>query len=402
MNLFWHTLVHALFLSTLHTDIMGMNCSKWLKKGAVANAPAEEVKQPLSDQDHTDNTEKKDLEEELLKAAELGDKKSLLELLLKGADVNKARLLEDGSTPLMLAAQYNYVGCVDLLLNEGADVNAFDNEGNTALLKTADKCESLQLLIQASANVNVTNDVNSSPLMVAVWEGNDKCVELLIEAGADVNYCDTEGSTPLMQAAQYGYVECLKCLIQAKTDVNEAREDGLTALLAATKNGRVRCMDVLIGAGADVNIVDSSGNTALLIATAFGDGKAVEVLAKAGADVNRDAMFGQTPLLLASSCGDCKGISALIQRGADVNSKENKSAMVRASRSRCAKAVCLLLEAGANLTTPNTNDECTPHDILNLQSKANELALVLMAAGWKNYMEKLQKPCWTFHGLHAN
>ena len=367
---------------------MGGNCCKWLKKGANVNIPVEEVKQPLLDQDQPDNSEKRDLEVELLKAAEFGHTKSVVELLLAGADVNVARLSDDGSTPLMLAAQYNYVNSVDLLLNEGADVNAVDDEGNTALLRAADQCESLELLIQASADVNVTNDKDSSPLMVALWEGNDKCAQLLIEAGADVNHCDTDGSTVLMQAAQYGYVKCLNCLIEAKADVNEAREDGITALLTATRNGRVRCMEVLIGAGADVNVVDSGGNTALLIATTLGDGKAVEVLAKAGADVNSNALFGQTPLLLASSCGDCKGISALIQSGADVNSAENKTAIVRASRSRCVKAVCLLLEAGANLTTPNTDDECTARDILDLQGNGNELALVLMAAGeatWKIY-----------------
>ena len=307
---------------------------------------------------------------------------------MAGADVNVARLSDDGSTPLMLAAQYNYVNCVDLLLNEGADVNSVDNEGNTALLKAADKYESLELLIQVSADVNVTNDKGSSPLMVALWEGTDKCAQLLIEAGAEVNHCNTEGITVLMQAAQYGYVNCLNCLIKAKADVNEASEDGITALLIATKNGRVRCMEALIGAGADLNVVDSSGNTALLIATTLGDGKAVEVLAKAGADVNSNALFGQTPLLLASSCGDCKGIAALIQSGAYVNSAENKTAIVRASRSRCVKAVCLLLEAGANLTTPNTDDKCTARDILDLQCNGNEMALMLMAAEeatWKIY-----------------
>ena len=367
---------------------MGGNCCKWLKKEAVANTAVEEVKEPLLDQDQTDNLENRDLQAELLKAAEFGDQKSLLELLLEGADVNNAKMSDDGSTPLMLAAQYNYVNCVDLLLKEGADVNICDDEGNAALLKAADKFESLKLLIQAGADVNVTNDSKRSALMVALWEGHDKCVELLIEAGADVNHHDTDGSTMLMQAAQYGYVKCLNCLIQANTNVNEARGDGVTALLAATTNGRVRCMEALIRAGADVNVTDGSGNTALLIATAVGDGKAVEVLAKAGADVNSNALFGQIPLLLASSCGDCKGISALIQAGADVNSAENKTAIVRASRSRCVKAVCLLLEAGANLTTPNTDDECTSRDLLDLQRNENELALVLMAAGestWKNY-----------------
>ena len=367
---------------------MGGNCCKWLKKEAVANTPVEEVKEPLLDEGQMDNSKNRDLKGELLKAAEYGDMKSLLELLQEGADVNDAKLSDDGSTPLMLAAQYNYVNRVDLLLTEGADVNICDNEGNTALLKAADKFDSLKLLIQASVDVNVTNKTERSALMVALWEGNEKCVELLVEAGADVNHCDTEGNTLLMQAAQYGYVNCLKCLIQGNTDVNEARDDGFTALLAATRNGRGRCMEALIGAGADVNVTDSSGNTALLIATVVGDDKAVEVLAKSGSDVNSNALFGQTPLLLASSCGDCKGISALIQAGADVNSVENKTAIVRASRSRCVKAVCLLLEAGANLTTPNTDDECTACDLLGLQSNGNELALVLMAAGestWKNY-----------------
>ena len=59
---------------------MGGNCCKWLQKKDVANTPVGEVKEPLLDQDQIDNSENRDLESELLKAAEFGDKKSLLEL----------------------------------------------------------------------------------------------------------------------------------------------------------------------------------------------------------------------------------------------------------------------------------------------------------------------------------
>ena len=97
---------------------------------------------------------------------------------------------------------------IRVLISEGADVSAKDDEGMTPLMLgewAANAPEIFTLLIEAGAYVNAMDDKGKTPLMHAVgpwipFSKTNLVVTLLIEAGADVNAKDNDGKTALMWA----------------------------------------------------------------------------------------------------------------------------------------------------------------------------------------------------------
>lgn len=82
-----------------------------------------------------------------------------------------------------------------VLIDHGADVNAVDNEGRAALHLCAENprsrdpklAEIAQLLVEAGALIEITDQRNMTPLQVAAEKGNDRSIEVLVGLGADVN-----------------------------------------------------------------------------------------------------------------------------------------------------------------------------------------------------------------------
>ena len=79
--------------------------------------------------------------------------------------------------------------CLEVLLNAGEDVNVTDDSLFTPLMRAAenDYVKGVESLLQAGADVNGNNEDSKTALGLALLKGHDECVELLINAGADVN-----------------------------------------------------------------------------------------------------------------------------------------------------------------------------------------------------------------------
>lgn len=88
------------------------------------------------------------------------------------------------------------------LLSKGVNINAIDNDGETALMEAADSrnAEAVRVLIANGANVNAADEDGETALMIAADEGNVEAVRLLIEAGANLNARDEDGETALDKA----------------------------------------------------------------------------------------------------------------------------------------------------------------------------------------------------------
>ena len=124
--------------------------------------------------------------QELIKAAKIGDINRTINLIKHGAKINATN--KNGETALYLATKYNHVKAVQLLLDNEADVNARNKYGSTALQRAVDNkhVEIVQLLLSKGADVNAKDNSGRIILNNAVFLGNVKIVKALINAGADI------------------------------------------------------------------------------------------------------------------------------------------------------------------------------------------------------------------------
>jgi uncharacterized protein len=186
------------------------------------------------------------------------------------------------------AAEQRDKTSLSALLKTGADVNAAQVDGTTALHWATynDEAETVALLVRAGANVNAVNRYGVPPLAQACINGNAAIVKLLLDAGADPNAKMKGGETVLMLAARSGNVEAVKALLARDATTNARERLGQTALMWAAAEGHTDVVRALIEAGADINAKIDSGFTPLFFAVREGHLDTVRVLLKAAADVN--------------------------------------------------------------------------------------------------------------------
>ena len=142
--------------------------------------------------------------------------------------------------------------------------------------------------INAGANVNAKNKYGRTALMAAAQEGHTEIFDTLIKAGANINAKDNEGLTALMGAAVNGHTETVNALIKAGAEVNAKNNDGYTALMWAAKYGYTEIVNALIEAGAD-DLTDNNGLTALIIAaySSFSNAETINALIDAGSYIKQ-------------------------------------------------------------------------------------------------------------------
>lgn len=120
---------------------------------------------------------------------------------------------EYGSTPLHIAAGYNSMDCLKLLLDAGAEIKLKNNKGNTSLHYAAsnNSKECLELLLEAGVKINAKNHYGNTSLHFAACYNSKECLQLLLEAGAEPN-------------VRNGYGECFLDLIRYRTLRKEMEE----------------------------------------------------------------------------------------------------------------------------------------------------------------------------------
>ncbi len=160
-------------------------------------------------------------------------------------------------SPVLDAAKRGDIESLKAELRSGADVNAAQGDGFTALhwaAKTGNR-EVAEVLIAAGADLRATTRLGGHmPLHVAAATGKAEVAEALLEAGAPADAMTSTGAQPLHLAAAAGVPEAVVSLLAhgAPVDARETAWD-LTPLMFAAVRGRVAAVKALMDAGADAS-----------------------------------------------------------------------------------------------------------------------------------------------------
>ena len=254
---------------------------------------------------------------------------------------------------LVQAARQRDHAAVRALLAEGADVNATQADGTTALHWAAhwDDHDTADLLIRSAAHVNAVNELGATPLWLSSVHGGAAMIGLLLQAGADANAALPSGETPLMTTSRTGSVDAVAALLRHGADVNaKERSRGQTALMWAVAQRHPDIVRVLIEHGADVLARSEVRRVIVNVGTAGGDAEF-----NGGSMVVAEDRGGYTPLLFAARHGDVESARLLLDAGADANetAPTGTSALVVAAHGGHTALARFLLNEGAD---PNAAD----------------------------------------------
>lgn len=255
-------------------------------------------------------------------------------------------------TPIFYAARENALAAGRALVAGGADLDAVDPDGATALVIAIINAhyEFAEVLLEAGADPNITDESGMGPLYAAVdmhrlaighGRPNPRqiglldavdVIEALLEHGADPNaelskaimqrqhtfgdFTLAEGATPLLRAAKSGDVEVVRRLLAAGADVTHTMPNGANALMYAAglgwRNGSplapsydqgsdeeaIETIKVLLEHGLELDAQDEDGNTALHAAVTGRSSEAIirYLVTAANADVALRNHAGLTAL----------------------------------------------------------------------------------------------------------
>jgi ankyrin repeat protein len=204
--------------------------------GADVNAKSDDLRTPL-----------------MIAARRNGSAPTVKFLLDHQANPNPNAKPESESSPMMEALMGGDAGIVEMLMQHGADAKATADLGlMMAVITNCTKC--LDLLVPKITS----KDVYTAALQDIAVLGDLKATRLMLDHGADVNAFDPLGRTPLMYAVVSDELplDVVKLLIDRGADVNaknrhkNSGDAGITVLDIAKRNGNPPIVQLLIKSGA--------------------------------------------------------------------------------------------------------------------------------------------------------
>lgn len=165
----------------------------------------------------------------------------------QGAAAARVAIEARPEPPLFNAVRKRDARGAEALLDGGADANATDGIGRTALHSASfhDRGPVAELLIDRGANIHAKDTDGLSPLHAAALADNRALATLLIDRGADINARTNLGLTPLHLASATGQNQMLRLLIDRGARIDAQDSDGGTPLFYATRNGHSATVTLL-------------------------------------------------------------------------------------------------------------------------------------------------------------
>ncbi|CAG0902443.1 unnamed protein product [Darwinula stevensoni] len=307
-----------------------------------------------------------------LHLAVIGNHISIVEQLTARPNLQIHSAAENGVTALHFAAVGGKDAILVHLLQHGAEVNAKDRFGKTALdmaIENEQKSTSNLLKLHGGkssiclqiGDSNAKNKEGFTLLQVAAQKGDLGRVLELVSCGAKVDALSSIGSNALHEAAYFGRSDVVAALIDSGIDANAKKTDGWAAIhLSCLASDPVPTLRILLRKGVDVNSVTDDGKTALDIAIEERNSRAEAFLRSQGAktaicvhpetlDLRDDE--GLTKLHRAARDGRTTDVKNLISCGANVHvlSHIGSTALHEAAYYGRDEVIVELLKAGAKI-----------------------------------------------------
>ena len=165
----------------------------------------------------------------------------------------------DIRSQLLDAVQQEKTRVVQRLLDTRADPNCCNAQSETPLMLACSvqneeaRKKILQMVLRKGANVNAQDNSGQTALMKAVILNDIDTTVTLLEAHSDISLEDSDGNNALCHAARLGYEEILQRLVRefkrSKVSVDRKNMHGLTPLLLACQEGHLICARILVCEG---------------------------------------------------------------------------------------------------------------------------------------------------------
>ncbi|KAE8599011.1 hypothetical protein XENTR_v10017018 [Xenopus tropicalis] len=257
-------------------------------------------------------------------------------LLCRGADPNIQNCYR--LSPLHLAIQLFHNSIAEaLILHSTTDINLEGDLGNTPVMQACckDNHEALNLLLGRGAKLCKQNKLGCYPIHMTAFMGSLKCMDIILKKGEEmgytidhhINFTNNEKSSPLHLAVQNGNIDVVKACISYGAKIDLRQSDNATALHFAATQGATEIVKFMVSSYSDdnkiVDLPDGNDETPLHKSVLFDHVELAEYLISEGANIDSEDKESRTPLLLATSCSAWKSVNLLLSKGADVKLKDH-------------------------------------------------------------------------------
>lgn len=244
-----------------------------------------------------------------------------IELLDRGADPYAGS--PAGDPPVALTVRLHWPRLLQRLIAHGADLDARDSHGMSALHVAAALAreEELKLLVAAGAAPDRRAADGQTPLGVALATGRRDLADWLDWRGWRLPRRPLQASD-VPAAAIVGDTDAVRRLLDIGMPVDAVDSQGCSALLRAAGGGHRALVELLLARGAQPGLAANTGATPLSAAVSMRQTEIVERLLDAGAGLEQRLPGEVTVLMLAAALGLPELVSRLLQAGADLNARD--------------------------------------------------------------------------------
>ena len=327
--------------------------------------------------------------DDIFAAAEVSDVESIKKLLAGGADVNAKN--KGGYTALHLAAKRGQAAAAKALLEAKADIAAASKSGKTALHYVAYYNGNLDLskaLLDAGAAVNAKDGKNKTPLDYALSKKRTELAELLRSKGGKTTK-ELAAAENIFAAAEVGDLEAIKKHLEGGADVNAANKQDYTALHMAVRRGQKDAAALLLEKGANVN-AERKGKTPLDFA---GKNEEIAALLREKGGKTGKEIKAAGSIFSAAQSGLVDAVKTHLAAGVDVNGKNKGgyTALHLAAKKGHVEVAAALLEAKADIGLVSKSGKTALHYVAYYNGNLDLGKLLLDAGAPVNVLDKRRK-----------